>query len=185
LAVSRGTDGSNQERTRPPPWPRRSIWLTLVPADIKSTDELETTFADMKKSGAGALFVTRTALLANAGKQIADLATAATRLGSEARNRCLSGAELEVRIHSPPALSHVRTLTLRGRVAPAGAARQTRPISKRPSGQHTAGLRRPLQSIFPNVDYAALIACPGDISRPAPSGTALALVAYLFLHHLC
>jgi putative tryptophan/tyrosine transport system substrate-binding protein len=55
----------------------RDLGLTLVPADIKSTDELETTFADMKKSGAGALFVTRTALLANAGKQIADLAIAA------------------------------------------------------------------------------------------------------------
>jgi putative ABC transport system substrate-binding protein len=40
-------------------------------------DELETAFADMKKSGAGALFLTRTALLSNAGKQIADLAIAA------------------------------------------------------------------------------------------------------------
>jgi putative ABC transport system substrate-binding protein len=55
----------------------RDLGLTLVPADIKSTDELETAFADMKKSGAGALFVTRTALLANAGRQIADLAIAA------------------------------------------------------------------------------------------------------------
>jgi len=52
----------------------RELGLTLVPADIKSTDDLEATFADMKKSGAEALFVTRTALLANAGKQIADLA---------------------------------------------------------------------------------------------------------------
>ena len=52
----------------------RELGLTLVPADIKSADELETAFADMKKSGAQALFVTRTALLANAGKQIADLA---------------------------------------------------------------------------------------------------------------
>jgi len=34
-------------------------------------------FAGIKKSGAEALFVTRTALLANAGKQIADLAIAA------------------------------------------------------------------------------------------------------------
>jgi putative ABC transport system substrate-binding protein len=52
----------------------RELGLTLVPADIKSADELETAFADMKKSGAEALFVTRTALVANAGKQIADLA---------------------------------------------------------------------------------------------------------------
>ena len=50
------------------------LGLTLVPTDIKSADELETAFADMKESGADALFVTRTALLANAGKQIADLA---------------------------------------------------------------------------------------------------------------
>jgi putative ABC transport system substrate-binding protein len=52
----------------------RELGLTLVPADIKSADELETALADMKKSGAEALFVTRTALLANAGKQIADRA---------------------------------------------------------------------------------------------------------------
>jgi putative ABC transport system substrate-binding protein len=50
------------------------LGVTLVPTDIKSADELATAFADMKKSGAKALFVTRTALLANAGKQIADLA---------------------------------------------------------------------------------------------------------------
>ncbi len=55
----------------------RELGLTLVPADIKSADELETAFASMKKSGAEALFVTRTALIANAGKQIADLAIAA------------------------------------------------------------------------------------------------------------
>jgi putative tryptophan/tyrosine transport system substrate-binding protein len=54
----------------------RELGLTLAPADIKSADELETAFADMKKSGAEALFVTRTALLVNAGKQIADLAIA-------------------------------------------------------------------------------------------------------------
>jgi len=54
----------------------RELGLTLVPADIKSADELETAFADMKKRGAEALFVTRTALLANAGKQIAELAIA-------------------------------------------------------------------------------------------------------------
>ena len=52
----------------------RELGLTLVPTDIKSADELETVFADMKKGGAEALFLTRTALLANAGKQIADLA---------------------------------------------------------------------------------------------------------------
>jgi putative ABC transport system substrate-binding protein len=45
-----------------------------VPTDIKSADELEMAFADIKKSGAEALFVTRTALLVNAGKQIVDLA---------------------------------------------------------------------------------------------------------------
>jgi putative ABC transport system substrate-binding protein len=54
----------------------RELGLTLVPADIKSADELETAFAGLKKSGAQALFLTRTALLANAGKQIADLAIA-------------------------------------------------------------------------------------------------------------
>jgi putative tryptophan/tyrosine transport system substrate-binding protein len=54
----------------------RELGLTLVPTDIKSADELETAFADMKKTGAEALFLTRTALLANAGKQIADLAIA-------------------------------------------------------------------------------------------------------------
>ena len=55
----------------------RELGLTLVPVDIRSADELETAFASIKKSGAEALFVTRTALLANAGKQIADLAIAA------------------------------------------------------------------------------------------------------------
>ena len=54
----------------------RELGLTLVPADIKSADELETAFVSMKNSRAEALFVTRTALLANAGKQIAELATA-------------------------------------------------------------------------------------------------------------
>ena len=52
------------------------LGLTLVPTDIKSVDEFETAFADMKRGGAEALFVTRTALLANAGKQIAELAIA-------------------------------------------------------------------------------------------------------------
>jgi len=55
----------------------RELGLSLVPVDIKSADELETAFAGINKSGAEALFVTRTALLANAGKQIADLAIAA------------------------------------------------------------------------------------------------------------
>ena len=70
----------------------REFGLTLVPADIKSTDDLEATFADMKKSGAEALFVTRTALLANAGKQIADLAIP-TRLPSSCpfRSQVIAG----------------------------------------------------------------------------------------------
>jgi putative ABC transport system substrate-binding protein len=55
----------------------RELGLSLVPVDIKSADELETAFARIKKSGAEGIFVTRTALLANAGKQIADLAIAA------------------------------------------------------------------------------------------------------------
>jgi putative tryptophan/tyrosine transport system substrate-binding protein len=55
----------------------RELGLSLVPVDIKSADELEMAFAGIKKSGAEALFVTRTALLANAGKQTADLAIAA------------------------------------------------------------------------------------------------------------
>jgi putative ABC transport system substrate-binding protein len=55
----------------------RELGLTLVAAHIKSADELEMAFASIKKSGAEALFVTRTALLTNAGKQIADLAIAA------------------------------------------------------------------------------------------------------------
>jgi putative ABC transport system substrate-binding protein len=55
----------------------RELGLTLVPADIRSADELEMALAGIKKSGAEALFVTRTALLANAGKQIAGLAIAA------------------------------------------------------------------------------------------------------------
>ncbi len=55
----------------------RDLGLTLVPIDIKSADELETAFAGIKNGGAEALFVTRTALLSNAGEQIADLAIAA------------------------------------------------------------------------------------------------------------
>jgi putative ABC transport system substrate-binding protein len=55
----------------------RELGLSLVPVDIKSPDDLETAFASMKNSGAEALFVTRTALTFNLGKQIADLALAA------------------------------------------------------------------------------------------------------------
>jgi putative tryptophan/tyrosine transport system substrate-binding protein len=54
----------------------RELGLTLVPADIRSADELEMAFSGIKKSGAKALFATRTALLAAGGKQIADLAIA-------------------------------------------------------------------------------------------------------------
>ena len=53
------------------------LGLTLIPIDIKSTDDLEGAFADMKQSQAEALFVSRTGLTANLGKQIADLALAA------------------------------------------------------------------------------------------------------------
>lgn len=53
------------------------LGLTLIPIDIKSADDLEGAFADMKKSQAEALFVSRTGLTANLGKQIADLALAA------------------------------------------------------------------------------------------------------------
>jgi putative ABC transport system substrate-binding protein len=55
----------------------RKLGLSLVPVDVKSTGDLEAAFADMKKSGAEALFLTRTALVFNAGKQIGDLAIAA------------------------------------------------------------------------------------------------------------
>ena len=48
----------------------RELRLTLVYIDIKSADELETAFASMNKSGAEALFATRTALMSAAGKQI-------------------------------------------------------------------------------------------------------------------
>jgi putative tryptophan/tyrosine transport system substrate-binding protein len=55
----------------------RQLGLSLLPIDVKSADDLEAAFADMKKSGAEAVFLTRTALVFNAGKQIADLAIAA------------------------------------------------------------------------------------------------------------
>jgi putative tryptophan/tyrosine transport system substrate-binding protein len=55
----------------------RELGLSLVPVDIKSPDELETAFASIRKSGAEALFVTRTNLTFNLGKEIADLALAA------------------------------------------------------------------------------------------------------------
>jgi putative ABC transport system substrate-binding protein len=53
------------------------LGVTLVFFDIKSADDLEGAFASMKTSDAKALFVTRTALTFNTGKQIADLALAA------------------------------------------------------------------------------------------------------------
>ena len=53
------------------------LGLTLIPVDIKSADDLEGAFANMKQSRAEALFVDRTGLTANLGKQIADLALAA------------------------------------------------------------------------------------------------------------
>jgi hypothetical protein len=53
-------------------------------------------------------------------------------------------------------------------------------LGRTPPVLHSAMAR-----IFQKTDYAALTVCPGNISRPEPSGTALALVAYLFLHHLC
>jgi putative ABC transport system substrate-binding protein len=52
----------------------RELGLTLLPIDIKSADDLEPAFAGMNESKAEALFVTRTALTFNLGKQIADLA---------------------------------------------------------------------------------------------------------------
>jgi putative ABC transport system substrate-binding protein len=55
----------------------RELGLTLIPVDIKSADDLEGAFADMKQSRAEALFVSRTGLTADLGKQIADLALAA------------------------------------------------------------------------------------------------------------
>jgi putative ABC transport system substrate-binding protein len=55
----------------------RELGLTLIPVDIRSADDLEGAFADMKKSQAEALFVSRTGLTFNLGKQIADLALAA------------------------------------------------------------------------------------------------------------
>jgi putative ABC transport system substrate-binding protein len=55
----------------------RELALTLIRLDIKSADDLERAFAGMKKSQAEALFVSRTGLTANLGKQIADLALAA------------------------------------------------------------------------------------------------------------
>jgi putative ABC transport system substrate-binding protein len=55
----------------------RELGLTLIRVNIKSADDLEGAFADMKKSRAEALFVNRTSLTANLGKQIADLALAA------------------------------------------------------------------------------------------------------------
>jgi putative tryptophan/tyrosine transport system substrate-binding protein len=53
------------------------LGLSLVLFDIKSANDLEGAFANMKTSGAEALFVTRTNVTFTAGKQIADLALAA------------------------------------------------------------------------------------------------------------
>ena len=66
--------------------PARPLGLTLIPAGIWSADDLETAFADMKKSGAEAFIETRSALTFNLGKQIADLALAA-RLPRAIRSR--------------------------------------------------------------------------------------------------
>ena len=50
------------------------LGVTLVPIDIKSAGDLETAFADMKKSEAEALIVLGGAVVIAFGKQIADLA---------------------------------------------------------------------------------------------------------------
>jgi putative tryptophan/tyrosine transport system substrate-binding protein len=55
----------------------RELGITVTPVGIKSAEDLEGAFVDIKESGADALFVTRTALTFNLGKQIADLALAA------------------------------------------------------------------------------------------------------------
>ena len=49
----------------------RQLGLTLMAVDTKTADELETAFASMKKREAEALFLTRTALIFVAGKQMA------------------------------------------------------------------------------------------------------------------
>ena len=55
----------------------RELGVTVTPVGIKSADDLEGAFVDIKESRADAVFVYRTALTFNLGKQIADLALAA------------------------------------------------------------------------------------------------------------
>jgi putative ABC transport system substrate-binding protein len=55
----------------------RDLGVALLPVDIRSAGDLETAFANMKKSEAEALMPTRSGLTFNLGKQIADLALAA------------------------------------------------------------------------------------------------------------
>ena len=55
----------------------QELGVTVMPVGIKSADDLERAFVDIKESGADALFVARTALTFYLGKQIADLALAA------------------------------------------------------------------------------------------------------------
>jgi putative ABC transport system substrate-binding protein len=55
----------------------RELGVTVAPIGIKSADDLEGAFVDIQESRAEALFVARTALTFNLGKQIADLALAA------------------------------------------------------------------------------------------------------------
>jgi putative ABC transport system substrate-binding protein len=52
----------------------RQLGITLVPVDCTSADDLETAFADMRKSEAEALIVLGGAVVIAFGKQIADLA---------------------------------------------------------------------------------------------------------------
>ena len=54
----------------------RELGVTVTPVGIKSADDLKGAFVDIKESRADALFVERTALTFNLGKQIADLALA-------------------------------------------------------------------------------------------------------------
>jgi putative ABC transport system substrate-binding protein len=55
----------------------QELGVTVTPVGIKSADDLEGAFVDIKESRADALFVARTALTFYLGKQIADLALAA------------------------------------------------------------------------------------------------------------
>ena len=57
----------------------QELGVTVMPVGIKSADDLEGAFVDIKESRADALFVERTALTFYLGKQIADLALAAHR----------------------------------------------------------------------------------------------------------